>query len=125
LGASEYPASSPFLTFDSAFASGSRCSNEGVTLTHISLFGGAVTAARVAATDGKGSVSGLKLEGSPVTLRSGQTVAVRSWGLLTRAAKSGRLSAPLELRLVRTHGSVPAGTRIYIAFAASRQPRVV
>src|SRR5205823_4040175 len=46
LGASEYPASSPFLTFDSAAASGSSCSHGSVALTHVSLFGSAVTAAR-------------------------------------------------------------------------------
>ena len=125
LGASDYPTWHPFLTFDSATATGSGCSNSRVTLKNLSLFGGAVTAATVTATDGKGTVSGLELDGSAITLKSGQTVAVAAWGLLTRGAADGRLSAPLALRLVHKHLSVPAGTTIYVAFAALAQPPVV
>ena len=125
LGASEYPGSSPFLTFDSAAAAGSRCGNQRVTFTNVSLFGGAVTAATVTATDGKGEVTGLELNGSAITLAAGETIAVGTWGLLTRGARdSARLSAPLALRLVHTHDSVPAQTTIYIGFAALAQPRV-
>src|SRR4051794_37170225 len=36
--ASKYPASHPFLTTDSATASGSGCTNRRVTLTNVSLF---------------------------------------------------------------------------------------
>ena len=125
LGASEYPASHPFLTFDSATATGSRCRSDRVTLTKVSLFGGAITAAAITATDGQGKVAGLELDGSPVSVKAGQTVAVGSWGLLQRGAKDGRLSAPLALHFVYQHDSVPARTTIYIAFAATAQPRVV
>ena len=120
--ASEYPKSRPFLTFDSATARGSRCSNGRVTVTNVSLFGGAVTATSVTARNGTGSVSGLEIHGSPVKAKRGQTVAIGSWGLLELGAKNARLSAPLALRLVYRHNSVPARTMIYIGFAAVSQP---
>ncbi|MDX6479596.1 MAG: peptidoglycan LD-endopeptidase LytH, partial [Gaiellaceae bacterium] len=123
IGASAYPGSRPFLTLGSAGASGSGCSSRSITLRNVSLFGGAVTAGTVSATDGRGSVFGLRLGGSAVSLGLGQTIAVGSWGLLTRGAKSGRISAPLALRLVQTHSSVPAGTTIYLGFAAIAKPR--
>jgi murein DD-endopeptidase MepM/ murein hydrolase activator NlpD len=122
LGASEYPASRPFLTFDSATVTGSGCRTARATLTNVSLFAGAVTAATVTARDGKGTVTGLEVGGSPVTAKPGQTVGVGSWGLLELGAGKGRLTAPLALRLVYRHNSVPAGTTIYLGFAARRQP---
>ena len=66
-----------------------------------------------------------QINGSPVTAQAGQTVAVGGWGLLTLGASSGRLSAPLALRLRYSHNSVPAGTTIFIGFAAIAQPRTV
>ncbi len=125
LGASEYSASHVFLTFDSATKTGSGCRSEHVALTNVSLFGGAVTAETVTATDGKGKATVLAVNGSPVTAQAGQTVAVGGWGLLTLGASSGRLSAPLALRLRYSHNSVPAGTTIFIGFAAIAQPRTV
>jgi len=124
LGPSDYPAAHTFLTFDSATAIGVGCRTTGVRLTNVSLFGGAITANAIAATDGKGKVTGLELNGTPVTLKAGETMAVGSWGLLERRAKDGRLSAPLALRFVYRHDSVPARTTIYIAFAALRQAAV-
>jgi murein DD-endopeptidase MepM/ murein hydrolase activator NlpD len=127
LSASEYPASHPYLTFDSGAATGSGCTNGRMRLTNVSLFGGAVTAAAVMAADGAGQVIGLRVGGSPVAAKRGQTIAVGSWGLLELGAKNGRLSAPIALRLVYDHDSVPARTTIYIAFAALPQqsPRTV
>ena len=121
LGASEYPASHPYITFDSGTKTSGSCTSDHVSLANLSLFGGAVTAARVAAIGGKGRVIRLELNGSRVTLASGETVAVGSWGLLTRRASGARLSAPLALRLVHRHGSVPAGTTIFVGFAATPQ----
>jgi cell wall-associated NlpC family hydrolase len=86
------------------------------------LFRGAVTARRIEATGGNGRVVGLKVDGAIVPLKAGTTVAVEGWGLLTRGASLGRLRAPLMLRLVRMHDSLPAGTRIAVAFAASSRP---
>lgn len=125
LGASEYPASRPFLVFDSAKESGSGCHNSAATVTNLSLFGGAITATTVKATDGKGTVTGLEIRGSHVAIKRGQTIAVGSWGLLTLGAAVGRLSAPLALRLVYQHDSVPARTTIFIGFAALPQAHTV
>jgi murein DD-endopeptidase MepM/ murein hydrolase activator NlpD len=121
LGASEYPGSRPFLTFDSATASGSGCHSAGVRLMNVSLFDGAVTAATVKAWDGKGSATGLEVNGFRVSAQQGQTIAVGAWGLLTLGAASGRLSAPVELRLRYGHDSLPAGTAIFLGFAALGQ----
>jgi LPXTG-motif cell wall-anchored protein len=121
LGASEYPASQPFLTFDSASATGSGCSSGRVRLTNVSLFGGAVTAKTVTATNGTGTVTGLKIGGLTVAAKPGQTIAVGGWGLLELGAKSGRLSAPIALRLVYRHNSLPARTTIFIGFGARPQ----
>jgi hypothetical protein len=120
-GPSEYPASHPYLTLTSATASGSGCTGSGVRLTNVSLFGGAVTAITVTARDGKGSATALRVNGSLVSAGSGQTVAVGGWGLLTLGAASGRLSAPIALRLRYGHDSVPAGTTIFLGFAAVPQ----
>jgi murein DD-endopeptidase MepM/ murein hydrolase activator NlpD len=119
-GASKYPASHPYLTLDSATASGSGCSSTGVRLTNVRLFGGAVTATSVTATAGHGRVTRLEVNGSLVSAAHGQTVAVGGWGLLELGATSGRLSAPIALRLRYGHDSVPAGTTIYVGFAAQQ-----
>lgn len=124
LGLSDYPAATPLLTFDSATASGSTCRTGAVTLNGVSLFGGAVTATSVQATDGKGAVTGLEVVGGSVTAKAGQSVAVGSWGLLLLGAKTGRLSAPLALELLKAHATLPKGTMIYLAFGAVRQPVV-
>ncbi|HEY2355208.1 MAG TPA: M23 family metallopeptidase [Gaiellaceae bacterium] len=122
LGPSEYPASHPYLTLDSASPRGSGCSSGGVTLTHVSLFDGAVTASVVTATNGRGKVTGLAINGSPMSVAPGQTVGVGRWGLLEIGATGGRLSAPVALRLLSRHGPLPARTTIFIGFAAARQP---
>ena len=121
-GPSAYPANVPFLTFGSSTASGSTCRTAHVTLESLSLFGGAVTASSVAATDGRGSVSGLEIDGASVSLTAGQTTAVGLWGRVTFGSTTGRLTAPLVVTLLRRHYSLPPGTTIAIAFAASALP---
>ncbi len=122
LGPSGYPASGSVVAFGSSTVSGSTCKGTRIELASVSLFGGVVTADSLQATDGKGTVAGLKIDGAPVSLIVGQTVPVESWGQLTPGESFGRLSAPLVLQLVEAHGSLPAGTRIAVAFAAT--PRV-
>jgi cell wall-associated NlpC family hydrolase len=123
LGPSGYSASSSVVAFASSTASGSTCKGTSVELASVSLFGGAVTADSVVGTDGRGTVAGLKIDGSSVSLTAGQTIAVESWGQLTLGETFGRLSAPLVLELVHAHDSLSAGTRIAVAFAAT--PRIV
>jgi murein DD-endopeptidase MepM/ murein hydrolase activator NlpD len=122
LGPSGQPASGAVAGFQSSTASGSTCETARVTLTSVSLFRGRVIATSVEATDGKGSVAGLEIDGSPVTLSAGQTYPVGSWGQVTLGTTIGRLTAPLFLQLIQAHGSVPAGTTIALAFAASPKP---
>ena len=93
-----------------------------LTLGSVSLFGGAITASSVQATYGKGTVAGLEIDGTAVSASAGQTVGVESWGQLKLGETFGRLTAPLVLRLLQAHGSLPAGTRIAVAFAAARRP---
>jgi hypothetical protein len=116
-GPSAYPLKASIIRFASSFASGSACNTARVSLTSVSLFGGAVTAHAVSSTHGKGTVSGLEVFGSP----AGQSAHVGSWGELTLQKTVGRITAPLILRLLRAHSSLPAGTIIAIAFGASPQ----
>ena len=107
------------LNFDSAAASGSTCKSGAVSLSSVSLFDGVITASSVQATDGRGSATGLAIDGSAVTATAGQTVLVDGWGQLTLGATLGRVTAPLVLRLLQAHDSLPAGTAVVVAFGAS------
>jgi cell wall-associated NlpC family hydrolase len=107
------------LSFDSAGVSGSTCKSGAVSLSSVSLFDGVVTASSVQATDGKGSATGIAIDGSAVTAAAGQTVPVEDWGQLTLGATLGRVTAPLVLRLLQAHDSLPAGTAVVVAFGAS------
>jgi murein DD-endopeptidase MepM/ murein hydrolase activator NlpD len=122
LGPSGQPASGAIVGFQSSTASGSTCENARVALSTVSLFRGRVTATSVEATDGKGSVSGLTVDGTPVTLGAGQTYPVGSWGQVTLGYTDGRLTAPLVLQLIQSHAGVPGGTAIALAFAAAAKP---
>ena len=124
LGPSGYHGTNAVVAFDSSSASGTTCRSESVTLDGVSLFGGAVTATSIQATNGKGTVTGLAVDGTPVS-SNGQAVAIGDWGLLQLGGLAGRLSSPLALQLLKTHASLPAGTTLFLAFAASRQPAVV
>jgi cell wall-associated NlpC family hydrolase len=122
LGPSGYPSSGSVLTFDSSASSGSTCRSAGVSLSSVSLFDGVVTASSVQATDGKGTAPGLAINGSAVTAAAGETVPVDGWGQLTVGATVGRVTAPLVLRLLQAHDSLPAGTAVVVAFAAAALP---
>jgi peptidoglycan DL-endopeptidase CwlO len=123
LGPSTYsPSSSPVLTFDSSTASGSTCATAGVTLNSVSLFDGAISATTVQATNGHGTATGLEIDGAAVAAGAGQTVAVEGWGQVTLGATIDRVTAPLVVRLLKAHDSLPAGTVVAVAFAASARP---
>jgi cell wall-associated NlpC family hydrolase len=122
LGPSAYPSSGSVLSFDSAASTGSTCTSAEVTLTSVSLFRGVVTVSSIQARDGKGTAAGVEIDGVSVTATAGTTVPVDGWGQLTLGAKVGRVTAPLVLRLLQAHGSLPAGTAVAVAFAASAKP---
>jgi cell wall-associated NlpC family hydrolase len=121
-GPSFYPAKAPIVRFLSSTASGSSCKTARVALGSVSLFGGVVTARTVAATHGKGVVSGFRIYGSPVALRAGRPVRIAGWGEVTLEKTVGRLTAPLVATLLVAHHTLPAGTTIAFAFGAS--PRI-
>jgi murein DD-endopeptidase MepM/ murein hydrolase activator NlpD len=120
-GPSAYPTKTPIVRFLYSTASGSACTTAHVGLGSVALFGGAVTATSIAATHGKGFVSGFKIYGSPVTLRPGRAVRIGGWGEATLEKTVGRLTAPLVVQLLAAHQSLPAGTTIVLAFGASQQ----
>lgn len=122
LGPSAQPASGAIVGFAYASASGSTCETAHVALGSVSLFGGLVTATSVEATDGKGAVSGLTVQGSPVSLGAGGTYPVGSWGQVALGVTIGRVTAPLVVQLIQAHGSLPAGTTVALAFAAAAKP---
>ena len=107
------------LRFASSVAHGSTCVSATVRLRSVSLFRGAVTARMVRATNGAGSVLGLEIDGIPVSIKKGQAVQVGRWGILFLGRTVGRVRAPLVLRLVRAHDSLPAGTELAVGFAAA------
>jgi cell wall-associated NlpC family hydrolase len=119
LGASGYPASASVIAFGAASVDGAGCSGTSLTVSSVSLFEGAVTASTVEETRGRGTVAGLKIDGTAVAVMAGQTVPVDGWGELTLADKFGRLSAALVVRLLRPHDGLLAGTRVAVAFSAT------
>jgi murein DD-endopeptidase MepM/ murein hydrolase activator NlpD len=116
-GPSGYPTVSPIFRFLSSTAFGSACGSASVMLESVSLFGGAVTAQSISATDGRGAVRGLEIYGSPVS--AGHGLKVGSWGEVTLRTTVGRLTAALAVRLLHAHHGLPAGTTIAFAFSAS------
>ena len=96
-----------------------ECRAQKVTLSSVSLFGGAISASIVQATDGKGTATGLEIDGAAVTAAAGETLPVEDWGELTLGTTVGRVRAPLVVRLLQAHDSLPAGTAVAVGFAAS------
>jgi murein DD-endopeptidase MepM/ murein hydrolase activator NlpD len=123
LGASAYPGSDAAVAFGGAAAAGRACKPGSVSIRSLSLFGGEVTADAVSAESGRGSVSGLQVEGTPVTLGAGESTAVQGWGLLIADDSVGRtLTAALALHLLEPRGSLPAGTVILVGYHAAAPP---
>ena len=122
LGPSAYPSGTPIVAFGSLSASGTTCSNTSVTLSSVSLFGGAVTAASVSGLGGRGTVTGLVVEGTSVSLGAGQVVSVGNWAQVTTERKVGRARAILVMTLVAPYGSLSAGTVIAVGFQAAPEP---
>jgi cell wall-associated NlpC family hydrolase len=122
LGPSAYPAGTPIVAFGSLSASGTTCSNTSVTLSSVSLFGGAVTATSVSGLGGRGTVTGLVVEGAAVSLAPGQVASVAHWAQVTTERKVGRARGILVMTLVAPHGSLAAGTVIAVGFQAAPEP---
>jgi cell wall-associated NlpC family hydrolase len=122
LGPSAYPTATPIVAFGSLSASGTTCSNTSVTLSSVSLFGGAVTATSVSGLGGRGTVTGLVVEGAAVSLAPGQVASVGNWAQVTTERKVGRARAILVMTLVAPHGPLAAGTVVAVGFQAAPEP---
>jgi Peptidase family M23 len=111
-------------------------------LATLSLFGGEITAAKIAvqvtahagprlaagATGGNG-ITGFVVLGKPVTVTPNQRVPLADWGTATVLERSDLTKAPtgltahgvvivaLDVRLTADHGGLPAGSRIEIGYA--------
>jgi hypothetical protein len=122
-----------------AGSSGPRTATSAVQ--SLSLFGGAVRAARVTAALVRRrpaahwrlqvNVRGLRIEGHRVTPRPEAQLAVGRWGrlLLDGAHVSpsgspglGWWRAGLELRFLRAHAGLPKGTELLVAYVAANKP---
>jgi cell wall-associated NlpC family hydrolase len=125
LGPSAYPAVAPVVAFGSLYATGTTCSTTSVTLSAVSLFGGAVTATSVSGLGGSGTVAGLEVEGVAASVGPGQVVSVGGWAQITAERKVGRARAILVVTLVTPRGSLPAGTVIGVGFQAAPEPAAV
>jgi murein DD-endopeptidase MepM/ murein hydrolase activator NlpD len=121
LGPSAYPTKAPIVRFLSSNATGSACKTARVALGSVSLFAGVITASSVEATHGRGTVNGLAIYGSPVSLSAGHALRIGNWGEVTLGKTVGRLTAPLVVQLLAAHHGLPAGTTIAFAFGASPQ----
>jgi murein DD-endopeptidase MepM/ murein hydrolase activator NlpD len=146
----DYPSNGSMLRSVSPRADVSGCVKGGEpatatsTVRSLSLFGGAVQAAGVAATLVHGTaagpgwrlrvlVKGLRVEGRRVSLRANATVDVGGWGrLLLDGPHVGRsssglgwLRAGLELRFVKAHAGLPPGTQLFVAYVGADRPFAV
>jgi hypothetical protein len=128
-----YPADGSVVRASSVALGESRCGASGpvrprATLSSVSLFAGAVTAARVALAPGRtGAVAGLRVAGGA---RTGARRPLGSWGyLVTGAPKPVRSSAGgfalsvLSIHLLREHAGLPAGTDVLVAVAGGMPAR--
>jgi soluble lytic murein transglycosylase-like protein len=105
-----------------------------VQLTGVTLLGGRVTIAGARAGPG-GSVSGLQLDGQPVTADRPNTVIAipgAGWALVSQQAviplRSGRVRTTyvaVRLHLLVAVGGVPAGTDVVIGYVAGRRTAAV
>jgi murein DD-endopeptidase MepM/ murein hydrolase activator NlpD len=109
----------PIVSFESAEAAGTSCQPGAVSVRELSLFDGAVTAAAVSASSGRGSVDDLRVADQPVSLAPGGSISIDGWGLLVAGDEvDTTLTAPLSVHLLTAHGQLPAGTVVLVGFGA-------
>lgn len=124
-GPGVYPggAEAPIVQFAGADVTGSACGAVSVSIGSVSLFGGFVQADTVQSSAGSGSVVGLVVDGSAITLARGESVALGGWGLLVTDERVGAtLSAPLAVRMIERRGPLLAGSELLIGFGSVVAP---
>jgi murein DD-endopeptidase MepM/ murein hydrolase activator NlpD len=122
-GPSVYSVAAPVVSFEGAEATGTSCRPGAVSVRSLSLFDGAVTAAALSASEGRGSVDDLRVAGEPVSLAPGGSTPLDDWGLLIAGDEVDRtLAAPLSVHLLAPHGGLPVGTVVLVGFGATPAP---
>ena len=147
-GSFAYPADGSVLSAGSvtygAFANpgASATSSASADISTISIFGGDVTISGVSAkakasatskkssADSAGStVTGLVIQGQPVTPGAGTSFPIGDWGTVTtlqqgltsldtkRSAGTRAFVTGLEVRLIADHYGLPAGTQLMVGYA--------
>jgi murein DD-endopeptidase MepM/ murein hydrolase activator NlpD len=111
-----YPATGSVIAIRSVVVTRTRC-RDAVVLRSVSLFRGAITAARVAIhvrSNGRVSTSvrRLRVKGRPLA-RAARHVRIGHWAVLLLRPQR----AALSVRLVKRHGGLPAGTTLVVATA--------
>jgi murein DD-endopeptidase MepM/ murein hydrolase activator NlpD len=125
-----YRAGGGIVTGSAATLTERGCTSSGpasarATMASVSLLGGAVTAARVSLTRSgvlATTVSGLAVEGTRVSLRSGARVAVPGFGYVSTGpgarvpvSRGVVATAALALHLTSAHAGLPAGTVVLVS----------
>jgi murein DD-endopeptidase MepM/ murein hydrolase activator NlpD len=114
-----FPPRGSVVTIGSAQLDRRKCGGA-VVLRSLSLFRGAITAAAVAirvAPSGRvgAAIHALRVNGRPVA-SSARAARIGAWGLLILR----RHRAALQVRLLRRHAGLPAGSTLVVAAAAAR-----
>jgi murein DD-endopeptidase MepM/ murein hydrolase activator NlpD len=135
-----YPADGSVIAISQATLSATTCgkarSRGTADVRSLSLFGGAVTADEVslsvsgATSGGSTSVSGLRVDGQPVSVAPGRRVPLDDWGYLVAlggppasAGGSGGLTlSALVVHVVSPHAGLAAGTILRVPFARLTPP---
>ncbi len=143
-GGIAYPANGSIVTLSevklaTSGCRGSRAARGRASVHALSLFSGAISAQRVElgvranVPAGSGAISGLRIEGRPVSVVPGRRLALQGWGYAVALPRSPilfdpttggrahpgreRASTALLVHLLQPHAGLPAGTVLLVTFA--------
>ena len=127
-----YPAGGSIVGARDVSLAAQRCGAQTGQLSSLSLFNGAVTAARVSLRAGRAAVVGLAVGGKRAPAAAGAHIPLARWGYVVVSppapihVSSGALVlGGLAVHLTAAHDGLPAGTVVVVAAAAERAPAKV
>ncbi len=125
-GVLAYPADGSIVTAASALLRSGRCARGSAEVRSLSLFGGAVTAARVAlrvrGEAKEAQVTGLAVGGRRVAAKPGARLPVRTWGYAIVRPASATTTAGLVVHLTAPRAGLSAETDVFVSFASLPAP---
>ena len=125
-GVLAYPADGSIVTAASAVLRSGRCARGSAEVRSLSLFGGAVTAARVAlrvrGEAKEAQVTGLAVGGRRVAAKPGARLPVRTWGYAIVRPASATTTAGLVVHLTAPRAGLSAETDVFVSFASLPAP---